>query len=468
MAIGAINSPQSTNLSEQQRDYTPALVTLATLFFMWGFMTVMNDILIPHLRNIFELNFFKSMLIQTAFFGAYFVGSVVYFLISFKYGDPINKIGYKNGIILGLLISATGSALFYPATFINLYSFYLVALFVLGLGFTVLQIAANPYVAILGSPQTASSRLNLAQGFNSLGTTLGPIVGGVLIFKYFAGQEAVKVPYLIMAGMLLLLALVIKLAKLPEFTNEDTIEKGRGALKFPQLTMGMVAIFMYVGGEVSIGSILVNYFGLENIAGMEEHVASGYLSLYWGGLMIGRFSGAIYLSEISSQAKKIGLMTLIALGAFGVIYLANYLKGGMSLSDLLPLLIFVGVAFVLFIVGKSIPSRTLYLFAFFSIGLLGITIFGSGPLAFWSVIGIGLFNSIMWSNIFTLAINGLGKYTSQGSSLLVMMILGGAIVPPIQGLFADYMGIQLSFAIPVICYLYILYYGLQGYKPSKS
>lgn len=468
MAIGTINSPQSTNFGEQQRDYTPALITLTTLFFMWGFMTVMNDILIPHLRNIFELNFFRSMLIQTAFFGAYFVGSVVYFLISFKYGDPINKIGYKNGIILGLLISAVGSAMFYPATFINLYSFYLMALFVLGLGFTVLQIAANPYVAILGSPQTASSRLNLAQGFNSLGTTLGPIVGGVLIFKFFAGPEAVKVPYLMMAGMLLILALIIKFAKLPEFTNQETIERGRGALKFPQLTLGMVAIFMYVGGEVSVGSILVNYFGLENVAGMEEDVASGYLSLYWGGLMIGRFSGAIYLSEISNQSKKIGLMTLIALVAFGIIYLANYLKGGMPLTDILPLLIFVGAAFVLFIVGKSIPSRTLYLFASLSIVLLMITIFGSGPLAFWSVIGIGLFNSIMWSNIFTLAINGLGKYTSQGSSLLVMMILGGAIVPPIQGLFADYMGIQLSFVVPVVCYLYILYYGLRGYKPSES
>ncbi|MEP5363505.1 MAG: sugar MFS transporter [Reichenbachiella sp.] len=469
MALGTINTPPTPTASaEAQRDYTPALITLTTLFFMWGFMTVMNDILIPHLRNIFELDFFRSMLIQTAFFGAYFVGSVIYFIISFKSGDPINKIGYKNGIILGLLISATGSAMFYPATFINAYWFYLFALFVLGLGFTVLQIAANPYVAILGTPQTASSRLNLAQGFNSLGTTLGPIIGGVLIFKFFAGPDAVKVPYLMMSGMLILLAVVIKLAKLPEFTNEETIERGRGALKFPNLTLGMIAIFMYVGGEVSIGSILVNYFGLSHIAGMEEHVASGYLSLYWGGLMIGRFSGAIYLSEINQQAKKMGLMTLVALSAFGVIYLANYLQGGMALLEILPLLLFVAIAFVLFILGRSIASRTLYLFALLSIGLLMITIFGSGPLAFWSVIGIGLFNSIMWSNIFTLAIDGLGKYTSQGSSLLVMMILGGAIVPPVQGLLADYLGIQLSFIVPVFCYLYIFYYGFSGYKSTSK
>ena len=470
MAIGASNTIHTAGQVSrtEQRNYSTALITLTTLFFMWGFMTVMNDILIPHLRNIFELDFFRSMLIQTAFFGAYFVGSLIYFLISLKSGDPINKLGYKNGIILGLIISATGSLLFYPATILNIYGFYLFALFVLGLGFTVLQIAANPYVAILGAPESASSRLNLAQGFNSLGTTLGPIVGGVLIFKFFAGPEAVQIPYLIMAGMLLFLALIIKVSKLPEFTNEESMTSGSGALKFPHLTLGMVAIFMYVGGEVSIGSILVNFFGLPNIAGMDEQAASGYLSLYWGGLMIGRFSGAIYLSEMNNQAKKFGMMGITALGAFAVIFLANYLKGDISLFSLLPLLIFVILAFVLFVLGKSMASRTLYLFASISIFLLVITIFGSGPIAFWSVIGIGLFNSIMWSNIFTLAIDGLGKYTSQGSSLLVMMILGGAVIPPLQGLLADYLGIQWSFFIPVICYLYIFYYGLSGFKSTSK
>ena len=457
-----------TKDTQHTPNYNPALATLTTLFFMWGFMTVMNDVLIPHLRNIFELSYFQSMLIQTAFFGAYFTGSVIYFFISMRAGDPINKIGYKNGIIVGLLISALGSALFYPATLLHLYGFYLVALFVLGLGFTMLQIAANPYVAILGKPETASSRLNLAQGFNSLGTTIGPLIGGTLIFKYFAGNAAVKIPYLIMAAMLILLAILIKVAKLPKFTQEEKIVKGRGALQYPHLVLGMVAIFVYVGGEVAIGSILINFFGLESIAGMDEDTASGFLSLYWGGLMIGRFSGGIYLSDISNTSKKVSYMVLAALAAFGVIYLANYLKTEMAITIILPLLIFIAVAFFLFILGRSLPSRTLYLFASVVIILLIITLLFSGQVAFWAVIGIGLFNSIMWSNIFTLAIDGLGEFTSQGSSLLVMAILGGAVIPPIQGLAADYMGVHASFIVPVFCYVYIFYYGMFGYKKGRA
>jgi len=461
------NNTQLANDSHQGNNYTSALITLTSLFFMWGFMTVMNDVLIPHLKNIFDLDFFQSMLVQTSFFGAYFIGSLLYYIISSRSGDPINKIGYKNGIIIGLVISAIGSAMFYPATIINAYGVYLLALFILGLGFTVLQIAANPYVAILGDPKTASSRLNLAQGFNSLGTTLGPLIGGALIFKYFAGTEAVKIPYLVLAGLLILLAVLIKGAKLPEFANEEKIEKGKGALKFPHLVLGMVAIFMYVGGEVAVGSILINFFGLENIAGMDENTASSYLSLYWGGLMIGRFSGAIYLSDITDQKKKFGYMVIAALTAFFIIYISNSIKTDMSLTTVLPLLVFVAIAFILFLIGKSIPSKTLYYFASVVIVLLLVTTFGDGKIAFWAVIGIGLFNSIMWSNIFTLAIDGLGKYTSQGSSLLVMAILGGAIIPPLQGKFADILGVQLSFLVPILCYIYIFYYGLVGYKKGK-
>ncbi len=454
-------------MQESSKNYTSALITLTSLFFMWGFMTVMNDVLIPHLKNIFQLDYFRSMLVQTAFFGAYFIGALLYYLISSRSGDPINKIGYKNGIIIGLIISAIGSAMFYPATILNIYGFYLLALFILGLGFTVLQIAANPYVAILGSPQTASSRLNLAQGFNSLGTTLGPLIGGTLIFTYFAGTEAVKIPYLVLAGFLIILALIIKISKLPEFANKEKIEKGKGALKFPHLTLGMVAIFMYVGGEVAVGSILINFFGLENIAGMSEDMASSFLSLYWGGLMVGRFSGAIYLSDISNQFKKFSYMVIAALAAFLIIYISNYIKTDMSFVTMLPMLIFIAVAFVLFLYGKSIPSRTLYFFASIVIILLLTTVFTKGEIAFWAVIGIGIFNSIMWSNIFTLAIDGLGKYTSQGSSLLVMAILGGAVIPPIQGAFADLMGVQFSFIVPILCYVYIFYYGISGYKKGR-
>jgi FHS family L-fucose permease-like MFS transporter len=454
-------------MQESSKNYTSALITLTSLFFMWGFMTVMNDVLIPHLKNIFQLDYFRSMLVQTAFFGAYFIGALLYYLISSRSGDPINKIGYKNGIIIGLIISAIGSAMFYPATILNIYGVYLLALFILGLGFTVLQIAANPYVAILGSPQTASSRLNLAQGFNSLGTTLGPLIGGTLIFTYFAGTEAVKIPYLVLAGFLIILAVIIKISKLPEFANKEKIEKGKGALKFPHLTLGMVAIFMYVGGEVAVGSILINFFGLENIAGMSEDMASSFLSLYWGGLMVGRFSGAIYLSDISNQFKKFSYMVIAALAAFLIIYISNYIKTDMSFVTMLPMLIFIAVAFVLFLYGKSIPSRTLYFFASIVIILLLTTVFTKGEIAFWAVIGIGIFNSIMWSNIFTLAIDGLGKYTSQGSSLLVMAILGGAVIPPIQGAFADLMGVQFSFIVPILCYVYIFYYGISGYKKGR-
>jgi FHS family L-fucose permease-like MFS transporter len=454
-------------MQESSKNYTSALITLTSLFFMWGFMTVMNDVLIPHLKNIFQLDYFRSMLVQTAFFGAYFIGALLYYLISSRSGDPINKIGYKNGIIIGLIISALGSTMFYPATILNIYGVYLLALFILGLGFTVLQIAANPYVAILGSPQTASSRLNLAQGFNSLGTTLGPLIGGTLIFTYFAGTEAVKIPYLVLAGFLIILAVIIKISKLPEFANKEKIEKGKGALKFPHLTLGMVAIFMYVGGEVAVGSILINFFGLENIAGMSEDMASSFLSLYWGGLMVGRFSGAIYLSDISNQFKKFSYMVIAALAAFLIIYISNYIKTDMSFVTMLPMLIFIAVAFVLFLYGKSIPSRTLYFFASIVIILLLTTVFTKGEIAFWAVIGIGIFNSIMWSNIFTLAIDGLGKYTSQGSSLLVMAILGGAVIPPIQGAFADLMGVQFSFIVPILCYVYIFYYGISGYKKGR-
>jgi FHS family L-fucose permease-like MFS transporter len=467
MIVADIKDNKDNSMQETSKNYTSALITLTSLFFMWGFMTVMNDVLIPHLKNIFQLDYFRSMLVQTAFFGAYFIGALLYYLISSRSGDPINRIGYKNGIIIGLIISALGSTMFYPATILNIYGVYLLALFILGLGFTVLQIAANPYVAILGSPQTASSRLNLAQGFNSLGTTLGPLIGGTLIFTYFAGTEAVKIPYLVLAGFLIILAVIIKISKLPEFVNEEKIEKGKGALKFPHLTLGMVAIFMYVGGEVAVGSILINFFGLENIAGMSEDMASSFLSLYWGGLMVGRFSGAIYLSDISNQFKKFSYMVIAALTAFLIIYISNYIKTDMSFITMLPMLIFISVAFVLFLYGKSIPSRTLYFFASIVIILLLTTVFTNGEVAFWAVIGIGIFNSIMWSNIFTLAIDGLGKYTSQGSSLLVMAILGGAVIPPLQGAFADLMGVQFSFIVPILCYVYIFYYGISGYKKGR-
>jgi len=451
-------------MTNQTRGYTSAFISLTFLFFMWGFMTVLNDILIPYLKGVFELNHTQAMLIQFSFFTAYFVGSLIYFLISASYGDPINRIGYKKGLVMGLLISGLGALLFYPAAQFHLYGLFLGALFVLGLGFTLLQIAANPYVSILGSEKSASSRLNLAQGFNSLGTTIGPVVGGFLVFTFFKdaqGSEAVKIPYLFFALMFLLMAGFIRLTPLPRFTNPEEVKGGFGALKYRQLVFGMGAIFMYVGGEVSIGSMMINYLELPEIAGLNETEGSKFVAFYWGGQMIGRFLGAISLSKTENKWLKYALMIAIALASFVVIGVtSDWQTAGLYSGFLL-------LNLVAFYLGGSLPHRTLYLFALINLVLLVVALSFTGAVAMWTVIGIGLFNSIMWSNIFTLAISGLGKHTSQGSSLLVMMILGGALLPLLMGFVADMMGVHMSYAVPLLSYVYIAFYGMNGYKPYK-
>lgn len=453
------------NNHSAKQNYTSAFISLTFLFFMWGFMTVLNDILIPYMKAVFELNHTKAMLIQFAFFGAYFIGSVIYFAISVLYGDPINRIGYKNGILAGLVISALGSLLFYPAAQFHIYGFFLSALFVLGLGFTLLQIAANPYVAILGSASSASSRLNLAQGFNSFGTTVGPVIGGYLIFQYFgdaAGSDAVKLPYIFFAVIFLLMAGMIKMTKLPQFTNPGEVATGFGALRYRQLIFGMIAIFMYVGGEVSIGSMMISFLGLEEIGGFSEIEASKYVSIYWGGQMIGRFLGAISLSETKNKGLKFLGMFLIPVVAFVVIGFAYDFQTALIYGA------FLIINLSAFFLGKSLPHRTLYIFSIINILLLVVVLSNTGQVALWALIAIGLFNSIMWSNIFTLAISGLGKYTSQGSSLLVMMILGGALLPVAQGALADGYGVHLSFVVPVLSYIYIAFFGMNGYKPKTQ
>lgn len=471
----ATTTPSPGNISNQtaEGNNKTALYTMFVLFFMWGFITCMNDILIPFLKQVFELNYTQAFLVQFAFFGAYFIGSLIYFIISAVAGDPIQRLGYKNGILAGLFISALSCAMFYPAAEYQVYGYFLGALFTLGIGFTLLQIAANPYVAILGPSRTASSRLNLAQGFNSFGTTIAPLIGGYLVFEYFANAEgiitadSVKTPYLIFAGMFLLVALLIWFTELPRVGDEN-IEPGLGALKHPWLVFGMFAIFCYVGGEVAIGSALINYLGLEEIAGLEANEADIYLAFYWGGAMIGRFLGAASLSKKMDQ-KLFITMVLIALAVFALVYVAAYTKSKftLSLTEVLPFLIFVAANIGAFRLGQSFPARTLAVFGMVNIVLLLITVTTGGTVAMWSVIGIGLFNSIMWSNIFTLSIDGLGKFTSQGSSLLVMMILGGALVPVFQGWVADSAGLQISFLIPIVCYVYILFYGIKGYKIGK-
>ena len=467
--------------------YTTAFIVITSLFFMWGFITCLNDILIPYVKKVFDLTRTGSMLVQFAFFMAYFIGAFIYFIISSTSGDPILKIGYKKGIITGLLLSAIGCAIFYPAAEIKVYWLFLTALFVLGLGFTLLQIAANPYVAILGPSETASSRLNLSQGFNSFGTTIAPIIGGYLIFHYFAkmgepllnkmGQPilndsgeaisslGVQLPYLIFAGIFVLLAFVISITKLPRFNEGEQVEKGVGALKYRHLVLGMIAIFMYVGAEVSIGSSFINYTN-ENL-GYPEMLAKSFLAFYWGGAMIGRFLGAISLGNMKNQIVKGIIMIGLAFSAFFLVYSIVYIESlnGFPIRNVLPFLIIIVVNFIAFMIGRSLPHRTLMIFALIAVGLLAAAMITSGIYSMWTLIAVGIFNSIMWSNIFTLAIKDLGKYTSQGSSLLVMMILGGALLPMLQGLTADAMnGYHYSYFVPLLAYVYLAFYGWKGYK----
>jgi len=454
-------------MDTNQKNYTFSLSLLTSLFFVWGFITVLNDILIPHLKNVFDLSYFQAMLVQFSFFGAYFVGGALYFIISNVFGDPINKIGYKNGIIIGLLLSALGTALFYPAAHFQIYGFFLSALFVLGLGFAMLQIAANPYVAILGSESQASARLNLSQGFNSFGTTIGPVIGGYFIFEYFktaTGADSVVLPYMFLTGFLIFLVLLIRMAPLPRIANKEEIKQNnKGALHYRHLRLGALAIFLYVGAEVAIGSILVSFIGLPQIAGMGESEASAFIAFYWGGAMIGRFLGAISLSNMD-KLKKYPLMAIVSLLTFLLIFTIVDARQTISFSVILPYLSFLFINYLAFIMGKSLANRTLTVFAIFPVLLLFSGMLFSGQVAMWSILGIGIFNSIMWSNIFTLSIKGLGDDTSQGSSILVMFIVGGAILPPLQGLLADSVGVQLSFVVPMLSYVYLAWFGWKGHR----
>jgi FHS family L-fucose permease-like MFS transporter len=402
---------------------TFALVVLTSLFFMWGFITCLNDILIPHLKEAFTLNYTQAMLIQFTFFGAYFI-------VSLPSGIIVDKMGYKRGIVIGLCTAAIGTLLFYPAAGIRSYPLFLGAFFILAAGITLLQVAANPYVAILGKPETASSRLNLTQAFNSLGTFLAPFFGSFLILSEAtkvagemtaadkaAAAASVQMPYLLLTAALFIIAAIIFKTKLPVIKGGDLKALNGGAAggavhdsawKYPHLVLGAVAIFVYVGGEVAIGSFLVNFMGDEKIAGFTAEKAGYFVSLYWGGAMVGRFVGSWVLRRI--KAGKV-----LAFNAC--------------------------VAFVLVV----------------------LTMLTTGYVAMGTILLVGLFNSIMFPTIFTLGVDRLGEHTGQGSGILCMAIVGGAIVPLLQGFFADRIGIQHAFFLPALCYLYIAYYGMKGH-----
>lgn len=456
-------------LSVRKASMARPMAVLTTLFFMWGFMTVMNDVLIPHLKAVFTLGWWQSMLVQFCFFGAYFLGSLAYYLYSSRNGDPIQRTGYKRALIAGLLLSAAGSALFVPATYVQAYGFHLAALFVLGLGFTLLQIAANPFVAIIGPSESASSRLNLAQGFNSLGTTLAPVIGGTLIFKLFKGDSAVCWPYAFFAVLLLLQALWVHLTELPEPAHTAAGAR-QHALRHRQLRNGMAAIFCYVGAEVAIGSLIIGFLGLGNVVGLEHNAAKNYLSLYWGGAMCGRFLGAVALSDRFGGMKRIVLMMAIGTAIFLLLAFINRMDNGPDLRHLWPLAPLIAVNMAVFMLAGRKTGMVTGIFATVAGALVLCTMFSGGVIAMWAILAVGLFNSILWSNLFTLSIHGLGNDTGQGSSLLVMMILGGALVPVAQGALIDALqaggfgdsAMHYSFVLPLICYVYLAWFGFRG------
>lgn len=403
---------------------TGPLIIITTLFFMWGLLTALNDVLIPHLKALYTLSYGQAMLVQFCFFGAYF-------LVSLPAGALIRKIGYQNGAVTGLVVAAAGCALFYPASTRG-YALFLFGFFVLAAGITILQVAANPYVTVLGDARAASSRLTLTQAFNSLGTAIAPALGGILILSastlgvaelaqlapaqqlvYRATQAAsVQLPYLVLAAALLLLAVMFAFAWLPKIDHGNDAAPGlqkvstRSVLAHPHLLMGTIGIFLYVGAEVSIGSFLINFFEEPQIAALTPATAARYVSYYWGGAMVGRFIGFAVMRFVS-------------------------------------------------------PGKALAFTAASAIALIAVAVLGRGPTAMWAILAVGLCNAIMFPTIFSMALYRLGKLTGQASGFLCMAIVGGAVVPFVQGLLADAIGLQRSFLVPAACYAFILFFGLK-------
>jgi FHS family L-fucose permease-like MFS transporter len=412
------------------KKYGGALSLVTSLFFMWGFLTCLNDILVPHLKAIFDLNYTQASLVQFAFFTGYFI-------FSLPSGKVVEWIGYQGTMVMGLCTMGVGALMFIPAASMASYPLFLAALLVLAGGMTLLQVSANPYVAILGPAKTASSRLNLTQAFNSLGTFVAPRVGGLLILSgtaltaaqvrslsipelqaYRIQQAAsVKMPYLVFGGVLFLCAIAFAMFKLPKIESAEKHEgeQARWSEVFASrnLVLGALGIFFYVGGEVSIGSYLINYMNMPDIGNISEKVAATYLMLYWGGAMVGRFVGSALLQRIPTR---------LLLGAFAAIA-------------------------ALLVVTSMIST---------------------GHLAMFSILAVGLFNSIMFPSIFTLGVDGLGKLTAKGSSVMIAAIVGGALVPSIQGRLADAIGLHHAFIVPALCYVYILFFAFAAHELGKT
>lgn len=503
-----------------------ALGTLVMVFFFWGFIAASNSILIPFCKTHFSLTQFESQLIGSAFYIAYFVGSLILFVVSNFIGtDIVNKIGYKRGIIYGLFISVIGALLIIPSANANSYYAILGSLFVVALGFSLQQTCAQPFAISLGDPATGSHRLNLGGGVNSLGTTLGPIIVSFFLFgSVGSAVQDVTVKninnlYLIVAAVFAAVALFFLFSKLPDGKNTEPFEKtnkasgsllamtgliiaiivtgiltdipklylllatvvvvvgvlfysnaqaeksidGWGAMKYPQLIYGMLGIFVYVGVEVTIDNnfgALLKQPGYFNETGLDESQISQYISLYWGSLMIGRWTGAISVFNLKGQAKKIA-MVIVPFIAFGVVLGVNYLYGN-EIGNLLPYGICIAIAIAAFFYGQEKPVKTLLVLSLLAAVAMIIGSFTTGLVSVFAFISGGLCCSIMWPCIFSLGVGGLGKYTSEGSALLIMMILGGAIIPPLQGVVGDSsLGLHKSYLVAALCFVILAFLALK-------
>jgi FHS family L-fucose permease-like MFS transporter len=442
-------------------------IPLATVFFFWGFVAASNDILIPVFKKAFDLTQGQSQLVSVAFYVAYTVGSIIYMIISYvTKGDLINRIGYKNSLALGLVISALGTLLFYPAANMHSFPLMLSGLFTVALGFSLQQTVANPLAIALGPITTGSQRLTLAGGINNLGTTIGPLIVSFAIFGAATSTntemsiESVKTPYLVLGAAFLVVAVLLKLSSLPDkpqaiVESESEIEASRSsALKYPQLILGMIGIFVYVGVEVSTASNLPAY--MENNLGFLTKDVAPFISLYWASLMIGRWTGAIEAFTDDMNTQKI-LRFVAPYLAFGVFLGVNkYMDHDLShfyvYALIILVLIFADIA------SKGNPARMLLIFSCMGIIALLVGMATEGMVSVYAFTSVGLFCSTLWPCIFTLAISGLGKHTSQGSSFLIMMIMGGGIVSWLQGYLADVTTIHFSYIVGVACFAYLAFY----------
>jgi len=455
-------------------NYTAALITITSVFFFWGFVAASNDILIPVFKEKLNLEQWQSQMISVAFYVAYTVGSIIYYLIS-KYSgsDILNRLGYKNGIALGLLISACGTLLFYPAAEMASFNIMITGLFIVGLGFSLQQTAANPLTIVMGDPTKGSQRLSMAGGVNNMGTTIGPLLVSFAIFGTIAGGasnvadiQSIKTPYLILGAAFVLVAVIFKFSSIPnkiksitdekEVTPEEAALDRKSALKYPQLVMGMIAIFVYVGVEVSTASNLPEFMKQELNTSTDK--IAPFISLFWASLMIGRWTSSVGAFNLKGGIKQIMNFVMPYL-AFGFFLMVNKIAN----QDITPFYVYAFVIVALIgadIASKGNPARQLLIFSGLGILALIIGMLSSGMVSVYAFISVGLFCSTLWPCIFTLAIAGLGRHTNEGSSFLIMMIMGGGLVSLLQGILAAdaLLGIQWSYLVGVACFAYLAFY----------